>query len=94
MNVEKGQTAKKVYFFMHPEEAFNEFKHNLHESKRLYTGKHIQVTFLQVPYYSIQTYDAQKGHGNSDILKKDYTTLTALIECANDFIVNLNCEVN
>lgn len=85
---------RKLISLRHPEEAFNKFKHNLHEFKRLCTGKHIQVTFLQVPYYSIQTYNAQKGHGNPDIFKKDDNTLTALIERVNDFIVNLNCEVN
>lgn len=86
--------SRKFISLRDSEKAFKKFKNNLHEFKRLCTRKHIQVTFLQVPYYSTETYNAQKCHENPAIFKEDDKTLTALIERANNFIVNLNSELN
>ena len=72
--------SRKFISLRDPEDAFKGFKHNLHAFKRHCIRKHIPVTFLQVPYYSIRTYNAQKGDENSDMFKRDDKTLTSLID--------------
>ncbi|MEW8545261.1 MAG: hypothetical protein AB2693_17190 [Candidatus Thiodiazotropha sp.] len=93
----KGKHSRKSRKFISirdPDTAFKKFKHNLNSLKKHCARKHIQVTFLHVPYYSIEAYNAQKGHENPVVFKNDDKILTDLIKRANSFINDLNCEVN
>ena len=53
----------------------------------------VQLTFIQIPYYSIQHWNERKGHDNPSIYKENDKRLTQLVNKANDHINCLNNEI-
>lgn len=52
--------------------------------------RHLKVTFLHCPYYSIQHWNKNKGHKNPDIYAESDKRLTHLVDSVNSFIDRLN----
>ena len=54
----------------------------------------VTLTFLQVPYYSIQNWNCTKGHPDPKSFKDNDKFLTEQIDEANRFVKTLNSSVN
>ena len=54
----------------------------------------VTLTFLQVPYYSIQNWNCAKGHPEPKSFKDNDKFLTEQIDEANRFVKTLNSSVN
>lgn len=68
---------------------------NLHGIQEICAkSSRIKVTFLQIPYYSIQRWNGFKGHHHTESFKSDDHYLTDQIDYANDFIKTLNDSVH
>ena len=53
----------------------------------------VKVSFLHVPYYSIEKWNGIKGHPNPSSFKEADKILTYYIDCINDFITDLNTDL-
>ena len=54
----------------------------------------IKLTYLPVPYYSIQYWNRFKGHPDPESFKESDLFLSSQIDQANCFIDTLNCSLN
>lgn len=66
---------------------------NLEILKNRCSGNRIRLTFLQVPYYSIEAWNKSNGHKRPEIFKDDDKSLSRVINRANAHIDRLNEEV-
>lgn len=57
-------------------------------------SQRLKVTFLHIPYYSIQLWNKNKGHKNPDIYKENDKQLTQLVDRANAYIDQLNRNIH
>ena len=71
-----------------------QLKENIQYIKDTYLSDNVLLTFLHVPYYSISIWNKTKGHKNPEKFPCDDNTLTERIDSVNDYIDNLNSEIN
>lgn len=76
------------------EKVLSDLKQNFLKIKAQCEAKNIKVTFLQVPYYSIQIWNRNKRHSNPESFKADDFKLTTLIDSANSFIQEVNSQMS
>lgn len=79
---EKRKSSKFIAL-RDPDKALQNFKHKLRKFKKHCRRRQIKLTFIQLPYYSIERYNVQKGNENPSSFKKDDRILTELIDSAN-----------
>ena len=77
-------------------EVFQRFCYNLQGIKEICDkfGSLIKLTYLQVPYYSIQNWNRAKGHPEPEAFKDNDLFLNSQTDQANQFIETLNYSVN
>ncbi|XP_053397849.1 uncharacterized protein LOC128556498 [Mercenaria mercenaria] len=76
-----------------PNDGLESLKTYLLKIKELCSSAKVKLTFLQIPYYSIQLWNKAKGHPEPDQFKSDDKRLNTLIDAANEFIDSLNCAL-
>ncbi|MES9905327.1 MAG: hypothetical protein ABW168_21960 [Sedimenticola sp.] len=84
------------FIFLKPDQKnlVKAIKHNLNKLKeRSETGK-VTVSFLQIPYYTIENHNAIKGHKTPEQFREDDVTLKKSIDELNTYIDTSNCEQN
>lgn len=75
------------------DQSLEKFKGNLQDIKSVCLRASVQVTFFQVPYYSVQIWNKNKGHPSPEQFKSDDLNLTSIIESSNKFIDELNGQL-
>lgn len=75
------------------DQALRSYFQNLEILKKRCSGNRIKLTFLQVPYYSIEAWNKTNGHKRSELFRDDDKLLSKVIERANADIDRLNKEV-
>ena len=91
-------TAKKKKYISlesNTEKILSNYKSNLIKIKDFCSSSQFikKVTFLQIPYYSIEIWNKSKGHPNSESFKEDDRKLNSLVDSANQFIETINSEL-
>ena len=85
---------RHVYLRKPLQKTFDQFRTNLETIKRRCSSSRIKLTFVHVPFYSIEIWNKNKGHPNVEIFKKDDKELTELIRKVNCYIDNANNDIN
>ena len=82
------------YISLNPESSIKKLKDNFSYIRDHYLTDKVHITFLQVPYYSIRIWNKLKGHKEPENFKNDDIILNERVNAINEFIDNLNSEIN
>lgn len=82
-----------VFITRNKDDRLTTVKDNLRTIKSRFLSANVKLTFLHIPYYSIQYWNGFKGHKNTDIFKEDDNKLNELVDSVNHYIDGLNQEL-
>lgn len=86
--------SKFISLVSDPNAALVQFKDSLEKIKTLCIEKDIRVTFVHIPYYSIEIWNRTRKHRNPETFKDQDKQLTKLIDEANTFIDHINSSLH
>lgn len=86
-------SKEKRYIALQKSDKLELFKSQLLKIKDLCSSCKVKLTFLHIPYYSIQLWNKSKGHPNPEHFKSDDERLNKYIDEANKFIDDLNTDI-
>ena len=86
---------KFIYLNSNVEEAVREYRDNIESINRLVKScDNVRLTFLPIPYLSIEAWNRAKGHNEPDIFKEQDKILTGIIDSENCLLKEKNKEGN
>lgn len=68
------------------------FREDLKKIREICSSNNVKVVFFHIPYYSIKAWNQSKGHKSPENFSEEDKQLQNLVDQANCFIDELNCE--
>lgn len=90
----RRRLVKSKYVQLKSSDAFSQLQRHLLMIKRYLEGKNVKLTFLHVPFYSIEMWNTLKKHPTPRSFKADDQKLSRTVSAINEFIDKLNKDMH
>ena len=89
------KVQKCIYLNDNLEEAVKEYRDSIHRIKKLITdSENVRITYLPIPYLSIETWNCVKRHTDTSAFKEQDKKLTEVIDTENSHLKDRNQRAN